>query len=138
MLKVPPDGGDNRELKQATFWKRKPEADVSHARLLVSPRFLNFLIGKQLTSGCRPWLKNVACLSSLISELLHLFVWLVWLACYNKLSFLFKEKLPFGGLSDVYLNGIWFVPCMHVRNQQLKEWNKEHRSVSPSAQDPSV
>lgn len=71
------------ELKKPTFLShgRKPEVNISQARILVSPKFSNtnvvlckqpkqeysrFPVRKQRNSGCRSWLKNVACLSSLL------------------------------------------------------------------------
>ena len=40
---VNPSGAINRELKHATFLshRRQPEANISHARTVVSLRFLN-------------------------------------------------------------------------------------------------
>lgn len=60
-------------LMQATFLshERKPEVNISRARVVVSPSIVykcvkRNLIGKRLIFCRRLWLKNVACLSPLI------------------------------------------------------------------------
>ena len=76
-----------RELEQATCYNhgRKPKVPghfacqdislcqifnlvVSTSEKMFGGMCENNLIGKQLTSGCPPWLENVACLSSLVMQ----------------------------------------------------------------------